>query len=150
MRKKKPKTPGERIRSLRGDLTQVEFADVLRIKQPMVSRYEADRETPSPRILLRIAQHSGASIEWLLTGKDTLSVNASKPGKRKGRSAAKRYMTTQDLLESAAAGLGYTMRPETREFVKMMKDLFSSSDRMQKVLEYNRYLKFVDKPKSKK
>jgi transcriptional regulator with XRE-family HTH domain len=146
MGKKKPKTLGERIRSLRGKLTQVEFADLLRIKQPMISRYEADRETPSPRILLRIARHSGASIEWLLTGKDT----ASKTGRKKTKSAAKRYTTTRDLLESAAAALGYTKRPETGEFVEMMKDLFSSRERMHKVLEYNRYLKFVDKTKSKK
>ena len=48
-KKKDPKTLGERIRYLRGDLTQSEFADILRIKQAMVSRYEADKETPPPK-----------------------------------------------------------------------------------------------------
>ena len=48
MKKKEPKSLGGRIRYLRADLTQSEYADILRIKQAMVSRYEADKETPSP------------------------------------------------------------------------------------------------------
>ncbi len=80
MKKKEPKSLGERVRMLRGDLTQSDFAEALNIKQAMISRYEADKETPSPRVLLRIAQYSGKSMEWLLTGKQTLG---PRPGKVK-------------------------------------------------------------------
>ena len=72
MKKKDAKTLGGRIRLLRADLTQSELADILGIKQAMVSRYEADKETPSPRVLLRIGRYSGKTIEWLLTGTDTI------------------------------------------------------------------------------
>ena len=73
-----PKTLGERIRSIRGVLTQVDFAEALGIKQAMISRYEAGKETPSPRILLRMAIYSGQSIEWFLTGKELKELRKGK------------------------------------------------------------------------
>ena len=82
MKKKDAKTLGGRIRLLRGDLTQSEFADILSIKQAMVSRYEADKETPSPRVLLRIGRYSGRTIEWLLTGTDTIVPLEKAPKKK--------------------------------------------------------------------
>jgi len=44
---KKDKEAAKRIRSLRGSLTQVEFAKFLHVAQPMVSAWEAGRELPA-------------------------------------------------------------------------------------------------------
>ncbi len=87
--KKVPKSLGERILSIRGNLTQVELADALGIKQAMISRYEADKETPSPRVLLRMAVYSGKSMEWLLTGKELKDLKSKKQGPKKRRTAKK-------------------------------------------------------------
>lgn len=149
-RKKEPKTLGERIRFLREDMTQSEFADILRIKQAMISRYEADKETPSPKVLLRIGQFSARSIEWLLTGQE-LSTPGAKGTKAKSLAAkTSRSLTREDMVDVAAGHLRDTRLPEVDEFVQMTKDLFKDRKKMRKVLDYFRYLRFEENAGSRK
>ncbi len=149
MKKKEPKSLGGRIRQLRGDLTQSEFADILRIKQAMISRYEADKETPSPRILLRIGQFSGRSIEWLLTGADTLT--PPQPGQVK-RVAAKttKGMSKDELVDVAGGYLRDAKAPDGDDFIIMMKDCYADKKRMRKILDYYRYLRFEENARPRK
>ena len=126
MEKKAVKTLGERIRQIRGDYSQIEFADLVRVKQPMISRYEAGHETPSPRVLLRIAQFAGKSIEWLLTGAQ------EKGGRQRSR---------DELVGDAARALGKTGSPEAGEFNAMMADLYRNRERMQRVLSFYKFEK---------
>jgi len=126
MKKKEPKTLGERIRHVRGDLTQLEFSEIVRIKQAMVSRYEVDHEIPSPRVLLKISRFCGRSIEWLLTGEEA---------------KVRRYLTTAELINQAATCLGKTQLPDAKEFSEMMKYLFKNRQHLQKVIEHYRFIK---------
>lgn len=65
------KAVGRRLRELRGyDLNQATFAARLAISQGQLSRYERGESEMGAEVLLRVAQHSGKSIEWLLTGRD--------------------------------------------------------------------------------
>ena len=150
MKKKEGKTLGERIRALRGDMTQSEFADILRIKQAMISRYEADKETPSPKVLLRVAQFSGTSIEWLLTGQELLSSKASGTEVKRAGAKTTRHMTRDDLIDVAAGYIRDTHLPESDEFAEMMKDLFRDRKQMRRVLDYHRYLRFEENAGSRK
>ena len=134
-----PKTLGERIRSLRADLTQVEFAECLGIKQAMVSRYEADKETPSRRTIVRIAQFYGVSIEWLLTGKEIALGKDKKPTLVKARGA--KNLSRQELISLASQALDSVHFPETQEFIAMMNDLFHNRARLKKVMAYYRFAK---------
>lgn len=143
-KKKDPKTLGERIRFIRGDLTQSEFADILRIKQAMISRYEADKETPSPRVLLRIAQFSSRSIEWLLTGSDTIAASSAEDEVRRIGAKSTRHMSRDDLVEIAAGYLRDTKLPEVEEFVALMKDVFLDRKKLKKIVEFHRYLRFAE------
>jgi transcriptional regulator with XRE-family HTH domain len=60
---------GRRIRELRGfDLNQKEFAARIGVSQGYLSSMENGVVEVGAAILLRIAQQSGKSIEWLLTG----------------------------------------------------------------------------------
>jgi len=139
-RKKQPKTLGERIRFLRGDMTQVEFADILRIKQAMVSRYEASVMSPSPNVLLRIARFGACSIEWLLTGQDTL-------GKKKIKKVSAKDVGTMNrtkLVNLASDYVRETRLPEADEFAEMMKESFKDRKRLKKIVEYHRFLKYDD------
>jgi transcriptional regulator with XRE-family HTH domain len=64
------KAVGRRLRELRGyDMHQVHFARLLGISQGQLSRYEKGRSEIGAEVLLRISQHCGKSMEWLLTGK---------------------------------------------------------------------------------
>ncbi len=143
-KKKDPKTLGERIRYLRGDLTQSEFADILRIKQAMVSRYEADKETPSPKVLLRIAQFCGRPMEWLLTGQDSVSSSSGEDQVKRVGAKATRHMTREDLVEVASGYIRDTHIPEAEEFAEMMKDCFLDRKKIRKVLDFYKYLRFEE------
>jgi transcriptional regulator with XRE-family HTH domain len=138
--KKIPASLGGRIRELRGDLTQSEFAQLLDIKQAMVSRYEADKEMPSPPILLRLAQFSGRPMEWLLTGKEGDDL----PARRVGARLSQR-LSQADLLTAAGDYLRHTQHPLARPFQEMMENAFRDRELMQKLLDYFQYLKFQGK-----
>ncbi|MBI3599757.1 MAG: helix-turn-helix transcriptional regulator [Nitrospinae bacterium] len=58
---------GERLKEIRGDLTQQEFADIFKVKQNYISRYETGR-IPNPKLLLKIAEYGGVTVDWILTG----------------------------------------------------------------------------------
>lgn len=58
---------GARLKRIRGDLTQKEFADILKVKQNYISRYEKGR-LPRPDLLLKIARHGNVTVDWILWG----------------------------------------------------------------------------------
>jgi transcriptional regulator with XRE-family HTH domain len=62
---------GRRVREIRGlDKNQAEFATELGISQGQLSRYEQGQTEMGAEVLLRLAESTGKTIEWLLTGKD--------------------------------------------------------------------------------
>lgn len=64
-----PASVGQRIKLVRGNLTQMQFARILGIKkQNYISRYESVR-IPTHELLLKIAEHGGVTVDWLLTGR---------------------------------------------------------------------------------
>ena len=80
----------ERLRQLRGRLTQAEFARKLGIaSQQTYGNYEKGRRVPKPPILQRIAQRCGVSIDWLLGSPDQMprSSNTIDPERRVSETA---------------------------------------------------------------
>lgn len=61
---------GGRIRDLRGAERQDDFAPFLGIAQSQLSRVERGLLAPSVDVLLRLAEWSGKSVDWILTGKE--------------------------------------------------------------------------------
>ena len=62
------KQVGQRIRKVRGGVTQTAFARSIGVrKQNYISRYEHGR-IPGPDLLVRIAKFGKTSVDWLLTG----------------------------------------------------------------------------------
>ncbi len=59
---------GDRIKDVRGRLTQEQFARMLGVKQNYVCRYEKGR-IPAPELLLKIAHYGKVTVDWLLTGR---------------------------------------------------------------------------------
>lgn len=61
-------TTGERIRQLRGDLSQAEFASKIGVHKEMVGKYERGQNVPGGDVLTRMREVFGVSLDWLLTG----------------------------------------------------------------------------------
>jgi transcriptional regulator with XRE-family HTH domain len=60
---------GQRIRAVRGRLTQTDFARMIGVrKQNYISRYEHGR-IPNPELLVKIAELGKTSVDYLLTGR---------------------------------------------------------------------------------
>lgn len=60
---------GQRIRTIRGEMNQTDFAKTIGVrKQNYVSRYEHGR-IPNPELLVRIANYGKVTVDWLLTGR---------------------------------------------------------------------------------
>lgn len=60
---------GKRIRELRGDERQIDFARFLGITQGQLSKVEQGKLAPSVEVLLRLRERFGTSTDWILTGK---------------------------------------------------------------------------------
>jgi transcriptional regulator with XRE-family HTH domain len=61
---------GARIRELRVQTTQEEFASFLGISQAQLSKYELGLSAPPLAVLIKLAEKYGTSIDWILTGKN--------------------------------------------------------------------------------
>jgi DNA-binding transcriptional regulator YiaG len=60
---------GQRIRQLRGEGTQEDFARALGISQAQLSKYELGQSALPLGTLVKIAQRCGRTTDWILTGK---------------------------------------------------------------------------------
>lgn len=80
---------GARMRSLRGDLSQDEFASRLGVHKETIGKYERDRMLPGSDVLTRLRQDWRVDINWLLTGEDASApVSELNPGALAGAIAA--------------------------------------------------------------
>ena len=73
--KSKQSTPdlvgvGERVRSLRGDVRQQNFAAFLGIAQGQLSKIERGKVAPSIEVLLKLRERFGRKVDWILTGRE--------------------------------------------------------------------------------
>lgn len=60
-------TISDRIKKIRGNKTQVEFAELLKLKHQYISRYEKGTN-PSTEFLKALSDILSVNINWLLTG----------------------------------------------------------------------------------
>jgi transcriptional regulator with XRE-family HTH domain len=63
------KAVGLRIRQLRVQTSQEDFARELGISQAQLSKYELGQSAPPLGVLIALGKSQGISVDWLLTGK---------------------------------------------------------------------------------
>lgn len=71
------KTLGERIRFIRGEESQAEFAERVGIAKGSIGGYENDRNSPSADAILKICLSYDISSEWLLKGEGPMHPSAT-------------------------------------------------------------------------
>ncbi len=60
---------GNRLRQLRAQTTQEEFARFLGMSQAQLSKYELGQSAPPLGVLIKLAEKYGKSTDWILTGR---------------------------------------------------------------------------------
>lgn len=68
MKKIKTVTLGDRLRDLRGDMTQQEFADLIGIGRTTLIKYESNERAPDAQLIVKLNVLFGVDPLWLLTG----------------------------------------------------------------------------------
>ncbi len=97
------------------NLNQKQFAELLGVTQPAVSKYLKDR-IPPPLVLLRLARTAKTSIEWILTGVDDNSL-------LKVAEPVSTY-ETDSKLEAKISLLPMTLRKRIEELInELLKNL---------------------------
>jgi transcriptional regulator with XRE-family HTH domain len=72
------KNIGERIKYIRGSLTQPEFGKKLGVGRNNVYTWESNKSMPIAEILLQIYKEYGVNINWLLSGEGEPYIKKSK------------------------------------------------------------------------
>lgn len=67
----------ERFATLRGEMTQGEFAEFLGISRPTIGFYENGARIPDALVLRQIAEKCGVSADWLLGISNTRTADSS-------------------------------------------------------------------------
>ncbi|WP_319778409.1 helix-turn-helix domain-containing protein [Maridesulfovibrio sp.] len=116
-------TIGERIKRVRGEISQTKFAESLGIVQRTLANYEIEKSLPNSVFLANLAQKYSVSSEWLLFGEGPMK---REEGPEQARGA------TQEETQTAASGsneLEYLrqdnrdLRQDNRELRLENKDL---------------------------
>jgi len=58
----------QRLRQVRGAVSQVEFGKALGVPQNVVSRYERGRIRPPLEYLVSVTKHARVTLDWLILG----------------------------------------------------------------------------------
>lgn len=67
---------GERLRMVRGGMSQDDFAVKLAVHKETIGKYERDKVIPGGDVLSRLHETFGVNINWLLTGKGDKGIDA--------------------------------------------------------------------------
>ena len=108
------KATGQRIRGIRGNLSQREFAGKIRVTQVEVSRYERGMRTPPVEILLKLSVLGNVSVDYLLQGQGKEASSAAEP--------TESYERTTEML-----WMGNLAKPDQSLLRRLAKRLSESS-----------------------
>jgi len=70
---------GNRVRLVRGDRTQEEFAALIGVTRANLASVESGRSFPGPEFLVYIAHRCRVSLNWVLLGEDNTDRESQRP-----------------------------------------------------------------------
>jgi len=142
------KTFSERFSSLRypGE-TQKEFADRLDITQASISRYLRGQH-PDRESLQKVADCTGVSVDWMLSGKEPEMAPEVESIVRKIGARMTKPMQDKEWAEVAMTYLEEmkSLEREEKEYIKhILRDLVNDPERRELIIDYWNYLRFREK-----
>ena len=115
---------GTRLKELREQKgeTQAQLADVLDVSQQAVGKWELDKASPDDKMLIKIANHYGVTIDYLL-----------------GYDDAPRYYTDP---ETARLAQELKDHPQFRVMFDSTKDM--DAETVKKIIEFIKYQRHIE------
>lgn len=66
---------GERIRAIRGEMSQRDFAEILGVSKGVISNYETGKQNPGSLFLLNLCDYFKIEPRWILKGEGEMFDN---------------------------------------------------------------------------
>jgi len=110
-------TIGERIRQIRGSISQKEFAVSIGVAQNTLGNYERGGRTPNADIIIKITQNYDISFDWILLG-----------------TGPKKNTETFDLKQTATCKECQKLRKELEEERKLVREMIADNRELAKQL----------------
>jgi transcriptional regulator with XRE-family HTH domain len=80
---------GQRVKALRGKMTQAEFGKIFKKSQDAICAYEKGIVFPPIDAIIKMAETFGVSVEWIITGE---TGRKTKEGKERGFTFKNRFI----------------------------------------------------------
>lgn len=68
---------GDRIKAIRGNISQTVFSEKLGITQNTLSRYERNQRLPDAQLIAELCNSFNISADWILTGRGAMHTGGS-------------------------------------------------------------------------
>lgn len=134
---KKESSIGQRLKELRGKLSQDEFSKKIGVNLRTYQRYESEGGKIPPRLLSKIAKQCGTTSDWILTGVFSLE-------KAFILEKAKTAIYLQELVEKLEEGLERQVRLKFfADKLEGSKEEKEELERLDKSLDLNDSKKFI-------
>ncbi|MBC7954223.1 MAG: helix-turn-helix transcriptional regulator [Rhodospirillaceae bacterium] len=117
-------TIGSRLRSVRGKMSQDEFAGHLSVHKETVGKYERNLMQPGSDVLVRLHQNWRVDINWLLTGEGDTNVPAGTSGDLNEAALTAALRAVEELLDQRHMVLTYEKK--TKLIAMVYKQLMRS------------------------
>lgn len=130
---------GEKLRHLRTSkkLTQKELAKILGVSTRQIQNYEANTQSPSKKITLKIMEIFNVSADYLLTEEEAFIMEAKDQGGSRGKKRAE-----QIIKDTNALFAGGDLSQEDKDAVfQIMQEIYWESKMINKKYTPKKYLK---------
>lgn len=116
-------TTAQRLKIVRGDLSQAAFAKRLGVHQNTLGRYERGVTEPDTGFARAICTIFGVEPRWLLLGEGVMRSQRATPGDAQGQPQTGHAVSTQDSVLAALRRDTDNLRRENREMHQENKEL---------------------------
>ena len=136
---------GNRIKSVRGDRSQQQFAEELGISFRAYRYYESGERIPPGPVLSRLAEISGRSIEWILKGSEAKKVVADHVGESPG---IYEINNISEKIVQLLLGMEHDDKAAALELIRLLRAMDPAA--RDDILKYAREKKIVVESREKK
>lgn len=133
-----PETLPERIRMIRGEMGQAEFATKIESSQSGISAYEKGQRKPDYETLIRVCQEFGINLEWLLMGTGPMHKGEPQTGDASPVSQPPKTQHTENIKsKKEMTGDASPVVESQREIMELFKKNMELQERLMAVIQEN-------------
>jgi len=138
---------GERLKLVRGNTSQTEYANLFGVTTNTIGRYERGERTPDAEFIFALCKETGVNPRWLILGEEPMhDAEASQERPRLKAKDLRKFKSIDDIphegLRTAAKGLQKALRTRGQEWEQVpewvkeeMDELYERNEGLERELD---------------